>query len=281
MFEEYQKRALPGLLKERLQRRLQSDPETETEEIRRTKEHIERIIASIIPEVMNELSQQWHQPPERQASGLPMLNSHRASYLSFSQAQQHQDMTHFYAAPPSVPESSTLSLSDLNPLGQQLPSSKPATDSGYFSANTLMYGQVPEHSVYCPSPGQSFGASQPHHFAPPGRSAFSDKPSASSDTNQLDSEFMQLDFDLPRSLTMEPATILRETHSSLSAVEQPDLGSVGNQNHWSLGRSQAGFDPSFQAVADGTQDTEPFSDLLNFDPDSLELSCRPRLGQGN
>lgn len=268
MFEEYQQRALPVKLTEHLEKRLQSDSEIQSEAIRQTKENMESIINSIFPDAMKEISQEWHQLHGPQASSLAAPDGHHTPLSRSMSYQPHHDIGRFYTAPSPVPESSSVSLSDLNPRGQQFLSTKAATDSGYYSANTLMYGQIPEHSAYGPSPGQSVDASQPHHFAPPGSSAFSGTPSASIGTNQFSPEFMQLDFDLRRSLTMEPATQLREPHSSISAVEQPGLGSVGNASQWTLDRSQGGFDSPFQAVADGTQDTEPFSDLLNFDADS-------------
>jgi hypothetical protein len=230
-------------------------------------------------DVMNEISRRWHQRRTQQDSDLPAPVGPQEPISTSTSSQPHRDIGHFFTAPPPVQESSTVSLSEIHTIGQQLPASKSESDSGYVTANHSMYGQIPELSAYGSLSGRSLRASQGYQFAPPGSSAFSPTSLISSGADQLGSDFEQFDFDTPRNLTMEHSTQLRVPHSSLGVIEQPGLGSMETDSQW---RPQGGFGSSFQAVTGGTQETVDLSDLfMNLNDDQLGLSGGPGLGEGN
>jgi hypothetical protein len=273
MFEEYQKRVLPALLKERVQRRLQSDSESESQEIRQTKENIERIITSIFSEVMEDLFQQWHQPQEQQASGFPALNDAQTPVsTSVSQFQPpRHGMAAFYVAPPSVPTSNSLSLSDFNPLRQGVQSSKPTSDSGYYSARTSSYGHLSKSSTDGPSSSQPAKASQHHPFALPSSSRFSDRQATSSYVDPNAPGFKQLDSNTERTVPMDLAFEAGNSQSSLGTIEQSELCPIGNAGRWTLDESQSVFAPSFLEPADG-ENKHLYLSLEHFDDQQIPSS---------
>src|SRR5437879_4100459 len=70
LYEEFQQQELQGLVTEQLAKRLQSDSQVQSEDIRQAKETMEKIISSVIPDAMKELSRRWHRLRAPHASSL-------------------------------------------------------------------------------------------------------------------------------------------------------------------------------------------------------------------
>lgn len=153
-FEQYWKRTIPKLLKESLKKHLQSD--SESAEVRETKESIERMISSIFPEVMEDMFQRWHQLQQQQTSAsstsdnnqfafsMPTAGSSSSSLQwsgSFPSNQPLNSIAQFYVPPPP-PTSSSNSISISVSPWQHVPSSSAASDSGYMSTGTSSYSQT-------------------------------------------------------------------------------------------------------------------------------------------
>jgi hypothetical protein len=265
MFEEYQKRVLPALLKERIQKCLQSDSDSESQDIRQTKETIERIINRIFSEVMEDLFKQWHQPQEQQTSGVPALNDTQAPVsTSIPQFQPpRQGMAAFYVAPPSVQTSTSLSLSDLNTLSQGVQLPKPTSDSGYYSTGPSSYGQYQIFSAVGRSSIQSASSSQHHRFATPSSSRLSDRQATSTYVgrnvpHQLNSNHEK---NFPMDLELESG----KSQPNPGAMEQPEFYHIGSTSPWILEESATNFASSFPEPANGESKNlyfpmEPFDD---------------------
>jgi len=205
-FDEHMKSEFPSFFKEKLQKFWQSETEMESEEIRKAKENIGRLATSVFPEILEEFFQRWQQSQESRSSvsqlqqtpGYEMSGEAQPSALVPNHPRQGVEA---FFVPPPAPQSGSLSLSTIRQVSQ---TSKPSSDSGYYSTGNSSYGPFQGSSIYGPQ--------------------------------QQVPEFTCPNIEPRTNAYPVPAPMLGEPPSFDSTVKQSDFG-LGNGSQWTLDSS--------------------------------------------
>jgi len=200
-FDEHIKCEFPTFLKEKLQRLEQSEIEMESEEMRTAKETIIKSLNSVFPEMVAEFFQQWQQSQEgrsstsqpQQAPGYGAPGETQSTPLVPNPPRHGVEA--FYVPAPA-PLSGSVPLSA---IGQALQTSKPTSDSGYYSVENSSYGHFQGFNTHVLQ--QQAPECTAHNTAP------------------------------TRSADSDSSAMIGQSSSFESSVNQSDLG-LGNESQW-------------------------------------------------